>query len=167
MSTCNVQLRQEVFQDDARKIINWLEDHDVVRYLNESQDVGESINRVMQRINMPILTHIFNQNGSFFMITEEEEPIGFLRLVPKGKTAEIVVVIGQKDKWNRGLGKKAISHGLKHAFFKWRMDEVIARINHENERSIRMFHKIGFKQDKKLIKEMQYSISMEEFLKLA
>lgn len=101
------------------------------------------------------------------MITDEEEPIGFLRLVPKGKAAEIVLVIGEKDKWNKGLGKKAISHGLNHAFFKWRMDEVIAKVNHRNQRSIKLFNKVGFKQDKKLVKEMQYSITMDEFLKLA
>ena len=167
MSTCNVQLRQEVFQDDARRITDWLEDDDVIKYLNERQNVAEGIKRVMQRVNMPILTHVFNQNGSFFMITDEEEPIGFLRLVPKGKAAEIVLVIGEKDKWNKGLGKKAISHGLNHAFFKWRMDEVIAKVNHENKRSIKLFNKVGFKQDKKLVKEMQYSITMDEFLKLA
>ena len=78
MSTCNVQLRQEVFQDDARRITDWLEDDDVIKYLNERQNVAEGIKRVMQRVNMPILTHVFNQNGSFFMITDEEEPIGFL-----------------------------------------------------------------------------------------
>ncbi len=33
---------------------------------------------------MPILTHLFNKNGSFFMVTtSEKEPVGFLRLVLK------------------------------------------------------------------------------------
>jgi len=52
----------------------------------------------LQRINMPILTHVFNQNGSFFIILEDQRPIGFLRLVPKGYMAEMVIVIGDKQK---------------------------------------------------------------------
>ncbi|MEA4849158.1 MAG: GNAT family protein [Clostridiaceae bacterium] len=160
-----VRLRQEVFEADAWKIADWLEDHEVIQYLNEGQNVVKSIRQVIQRVNMPILTHLFNQNGSFFVI-EEKQPIGFLRLVPKGKTAEMVIVIGEKEKWGRGLGKNAILQGLKHAFFEWRMDEVIAKVNLENERSIRAFRSLGFKPEKELAKEMQYSISIREFLKI-
>ena len=167
MKACNIQLRQEVFEADAWKIADWLEDYEVIKYLNERQNVAKGIKQVIQRVNMPILTHVFNQNGSFFIITEEKESIGFLRLVPKGKSAEIVIVIGDREKWGKGLGKNAISQGLKHAFYEWRMDEVIAKINIKNERSIRAFKKVGFKQDKELAKEMQYSISIEEFLKIS
>lgn len=167
MKARSVQLRQEVFADDAWKITDWLEDHEVVKYLNERQNVAESIRQVMQRLNMPILTHVFNQNGSFFIITDKEEAIGFLRLIPKGKLAEMVIVIGDKEKWGMGLGKNAIIQGLKHAFYTWRMDAVIAKINYRNERSIRVFKKVGFKPDKELAKEIQYSISIEEFLKIS
>ncbi len=168
MKAKNVHLRQEVFRTDAWKIIDWLEDHEVTEYLNEGQNVGESIKQAIYRIDMPILTHLFNQNGSFFMITTtDSEPIGFLRLVPKGKNAEIVIVIGDKEKWGKGLGPNAIFEGLKRAFFEWRVDSVIAKINLKNERSRKAFKKLGFKTDKELPKEMQYSISMDEFLKLA
>jgi RimJ/RimL family protein N-acetyltransferase len=116
---------------------------------------------------MPILTHLFNRNGSFFIITEKEKSIGFLRLVLKGNSAEMVIVIGEKEKWGKGFGKNAIIQGLKHAFYEWRMDEVIAKIKLNNERSIRVFKKVGFKPDKELPREMQFSISMEEFLKIS
>lgn len=99
--------------------------------------------------------------------TDEKEPIGFLRLVPKGKVAEMVIVIGEKDEWGKGLGANAIKEGLKQAFFDWRVEEVIAKINFANERSKRVFSKVGFIKDKELAKEIQYAISMEKFLKLA
>ena len=83
MKAFNVQLRQEIYKSDAWKIIDWLEDEPIIRYLNENQNVGKSIKQVISRINMPILTHLFNDNGSFFIVTaNEEEPIGFLKLVP-------------------------------------------------------------------------------------
>ncbi len=118
MGNNNVKLRQEVFKSDALKIANWLEDTEITQYLNEKQNVSKSIKDIMYRINMPILTHLFNQNGSFFMVTTtKKEPVGFLRLVPKNNVAEIVIVIGNKEKWGIGLGTSAIFEGLKHAFF--------------------------------------------------
>ncbi|SHI58106.1 GNAT family N-acetyltransferase [Lutispora thermophila] len=167
MKSKKVHLRQEVFEADAYKIAAWLEDQEVSKYLNEHQNVSKSIRLVLQRMNMPILTHVFNQNGSFFVILEEQLPIGFLRLVPKGKMAEMVIVIGDKEKWGLGLGKNAIIQGLNHAFFSWRVDSVIAKINYKNERSIRVFRRVGFKPDRELAKEIQYSITMEDFLKIS
>ncbi|MGO5064738.1 MULTISPECIES: GNAT family N-acetyltransferase [unclassified Clostridium] len=167
MGDNNVELRQEVFKSDASKIIHWLEDTEITQYLNEKQNVSKSIKDIMYRINMPILTHLFNQNGSFFMVTSSKnEPVGFLRLVPKNNIAEMVIVIGDKDKWGKGLGSNAILEGLKHAFFQWRVDEVVAKINFKNQRSRRVFKKIGFTEDKELAKEMQYSMSIKEFLQL-
>jgi len=43
---------------------------------------------------------------------------------------------------------------------------VIAKINFKNERSIRAFKSVGFKPEKELMKEIQYSISIREFLKI-
>ena len=167
MKNNKVKLCREVYKADAWKIVDWLEDNEVTEYLNERQNVSKSIKDIIYRINMPILTHLFNQDGSFFMITtEEKEPIGFLRLVPKSNGVEMVVVIGDREKWGKGLGTNAIYEGLKHAFFQWRAEEVIAKINFKNERSKKVFKKVGFKRDKELPKEIQYSISMEEFLEL-
>ncbi len=167
MGDNNVELRQEVFKSDASIIANWLEDTEITQYLNEKQNVSKSIKDIMYRINMPILTHLFNQNGSFFMVTtNEKEPVGFLRLVPKNNIAEMVIVIGDKDKWGKGLGTNAILEGLKHAFFQWRVDEVVAKINFKNQRSRMVFKKIGFTEDKELVKEMQYSMSIKKFLQL-
>src|SRR3712207_7410740 len=56
---------------------SWLEDELVIKYLNEKENVCSSIRQVVHRVNMPILTHLFNQKGSFFMITTEaKEAIG-------------------------------------------------------------------------------------------
>jgi RimJ/RimL family protein N-acetyltransferase len=168
MKAVKVQLRQEVFSSDAWKIIQWMEDTEITRYLNEGQNVGSSIRQVMSRVNLPVLTHLFNQNGSFFILTTlKEEPIGFLRLVPKGNSAEMVIVIGDKEKWGMGFGTNAIFQGLKQAFFQWRVDEVVAKINFKNDRSMKVFKNVGFKMEKELAAEAQYSMSMAEFLKIA
>lgn len=66
MEDNNVELRQEVFKSDAAIIANWLEDTEITQYLNEKQNVSKSIKDIMYRVNMPILTHLFNKNGSFY-----------------------------------------------------------------------------------------------------
>lgn len=162
----DIILRQEIYKSDALKILNWVEDREVSRYLNERSGVGNSIKEVVSRVNMPILTPLFNQNSSFFIILNNDEPIGFLRLVPKGNTAEMVVAIGEKEKWGMGLGPNAILEGLKKAFFNWKVDEVVAKINFKNHRSKRAFTKAGFEADRKLLTETQYSITLKNFLKL-
>lgn len=167
MSANKIQLRQEIFESDAWKIAEWLEDHEVTRFLNEEQNVSEVIKKTIYRINMPIYTHLFNRNGSFFMVINKEQPIGFLRLVPKGDVTEMVVVIGDKKNWGKGIGCSAIYQGLKHAFFKLRNNKVIAKIHKNNIRSKKVFRKAGFQVVRELGEEVQYNISIEEYLKLA
>ena len=167
MPTEKIQLRQEVFESDAWKIAEWLEDHEIMKFLNEDQNVSEIIKQTIYRVNIPVLTHLFNRNGSFFMIIKKERPIGFLRLIPKGNAAELVVVIGDKKNWGKGYGRYAIYQGLKHAFFTLRNNQVIAKIHMENERSKKVFKMVGFREERELAKEIQYNISIEQYLKLA
>ncbi len=162
-----IQLRQEIFASDAWKIAEWLEEFKVTQYLNEGQNISKSIKQVIYRVKMPILTHLFNRNGSFFVITKRNEPIGFLRLVPNGDVSEIVVIIGDIKNWGKGFGCKAIYLGLKHAFFTLRHRKVIAKIHMENKRSKRVFKKVGFRKEMDLAKETQFSISQEQFFNLA
>lgn len=167
MKKNDLELRQEVFKSDAVKILEWMEDEEITKYLNESPDVCNSIRNTLNSVNMPILTHLFNQNGSFYMILDKNESIGFLKLIPKGKSAEMVIVIGDKERWGMGLGSNAVFQGLKQAFFYWRVDEVIAKISFKNERSKRVFKKVGFDEDKELKKEIQYAMTINKFLKIA
>ncbi len=164
MQALNVQLRREVYSKDAWKIIGWMEDDEVTRYLNEYKYASDSIKQVLSRVNLPVLTHLFNNNGAFFIVCIEDAPIGFLRLVPKQAGAEMVIVIGDKEKWGNGFGSGAILQGLKHAFFEWRVNKVFANINTKNERSINAFKKAGFKYEKDLSGGVQYSLGMDEFL---
>jgi len=164
MQALNVQLRREVYSNDVWKIISWMEDDEVTRYLNEYKYISNSIKQVLNRVNLPVLTHLFNNNGSFFIVCMGDAPVGFLRLVPRHSGAEMVIVIGDKEKWGKGFGSGAILQGLKHAFFEWRVNKVIANINTKNERSIKAFKKAGFRFEKDLPGGIQYSLAMDEFL---
>lgn len=165
MRASQVSLKQEVTRNDALVIMDWMENHEVTRYLNEAADIAMEINNAINRVNMMIMTHLFNRNGSFFLIrTEANEPIGFLKLIRKIDEAEMVVVIGDQKKWGQGLGKTSICQGLNIAFFQWRLQRVNAIISHQNHRSIKAFEGVGFIPEKELSGSMLYSITQKAYV---
>ena len=142
-----VSLRPEVTRSHAMMLMNWLTDERVTRYLNESQDVSQSIAEAMDRTRMPILTQLFNQeDGCFFMVHDRNDaPAGFVRLIKSGPGCEIVLAIGNNETWGRGLGSSAIREALKIAFLGMRAENVIAKVHPQNSRSLKAFERFGFR----------------------
>ncbi len=166
MKADQVFLRTEITRQDALSMTEWLMKPHITQYLNEGQHVVDTINQVVDRVHMPILTHLFNRNGCFFMIClGEREPIGFLRIERHQHHAEIVVVVGKEDKWGRGFGTHAIQKGLAHVFFTWRMEKVIAKIHDCNLRSIHAFQRAGFVLEKQISSMGCYAITQQAYLK--
>lgn len=167
METISIKLSQEVYKSDAEKIIAWLSDKEIVGHLNEEVNARKNLINVINRIDMPILTHLFNNNCSFYTIKNTYQTIGFLRLVPKNGGVEIVVAVGEKELWGKGIGHNVVNQALKKAFFDMRTDKVVAKIKKTNNRSRNLFKGIGFMEVKELEKEFEYQITKEVFFKKA
>ncbi|SDP59516.1 regulator of nucleoside diphosphate kinase [Paracidovorax cattleyae] len=57
------------------------------------------------RVQLPVLTHLFNQGGRFFMACDRHDvPVGFVRLVKDGPDCEMVLAIGDRANWGAGWG---------------------------------------------------------------
>lgn len=144
-----VSLRREITRSHANLLMDWLEDERVTCYLSDSSDVSRAISQIVDRTQLPILTHLFNQGGRFFMIYDRHDtPVGFLRMVKTGRECEIVLVIGDHANWGRKLGVGAIHEGLKLAFFDMRAEKAIAKIHPDNTRSLRAFQGCGFRPER-------------------
>lgn len=165
MEINNITLSQEVYRADAEKICYWLADEDIISNLNEDENVTNNLISVINRISMPILTHLFNNNCRFFTIKNIYGTIGFLRLVPKGKFVEIVIAVGEKDLWGIGIGHNSVVEAVKFAFFEMRVEEVIAKIKKKNKRSQKLFLGVGFKEFRILDNEIEYHINIKDFMK--
>lgn len=140
-----VSLRPEITRTHALILMDWLEDERVTRYLSDSRSVSRFIEQAIDRTQMPILTHLFNQGGRFFMAYDRGDmPVGFVRLIKTGPDCEIVLVIGDRDTWGRRLGASTIREGLKLAFLDMRAQNVIAKIHPDNTRSLKAFERCGF-----------------------
>jgi RimJ/RimL family protein N-acetyltransferase len=167
MRANHVILNQEVTRSDALVIMNWMENQEITRYLNEISNIAHEIRQAIDRVNLTVMTHLFNREGSFFLINDEEQnPIGFLKLVRRMNEAEMVIVIGDQDKWGLGLGRLSILQGLNIAFFQWRISRVIAKIDKKNVRSVKAFEKAGFTCEKELSEHsLLFQITQDDYIR--
>lgn len=159
-----IALCPEITRANALDLIDWLDDDDVTRYLSDSRHVSRFIEQVVARVQLPTLTHLFNQGGRFFMAYDRHDvPVGFVRLVQTGTDCEIVLVIGNRDNWGRKLGASAIGEGLKLAFFEMRADKLIAKIHADNTRSVNAFLRSGFLLDSETPTLKAFSMTAERY----
>lgn len=140
-----VSLRPEITRTHAFILMEWLDDGRVTQYLSDSSSVSRFIAQAIDRTQLPILTHLFNQGGRFFMAHDRDDrPVGFVRLIKTGPDCEIVLVIGDHDNWGRRVGASTIREGLKLAFLEMRAERLIAKIHPDNTRSLNAFQRCGF-----------------------
>ena len=162
-----IALCPEITRANALTLMDWLEDEDVTRYLSDSRHVSRFIEQVIGRVQLPILTHLFNQGGRFFMAYDGQDvPVGFVRLVKVGRDCEMVLVIGNRDNWGRKLGASAIREGMKLAFFEMRAERLIAKIHPENVRSLNAFLRSGVLPDSETPAMKSLVMSSARYLRL-
>ncbi len=162
-----ISLSPEITRANALTLMDWLADEEVTHYLSDSRHVSRFIEQVIGRVQLPILTHLFNQGGRFFMAYDRDDvPVGFVRLVKTGRDCEMVLVIGNRDNWGRKLGASAIREGMKLAFFDMRADQLIAKIHADNVRSLNAFLRSGFVLDSETPSMKSFVMSSQRYLRL-
>lgn len=159
-----IALCPEITRANALDLIEWLDDESVTRYLSDSRHVSRFIEQLVGRVQLPTLTHLFNQGGRFFMAYDRHDvPVGFVRLVQTGTDCEIVLVIGNRDNWGRRLGASAIGEGMKLAFLEMRADKLIAKIHVDNTRSVKAFLRSGFLLDTETATLKSFSMTSDRY----
>lgn len=162
-----VWLCPEITRSDALKLMDWLEDGCVTRHLSDSRHVSRFIEQVIDRVHLPILTHLFNQGGRFFMVCDgHDRPVGFVRLVKTGPVCEMVLVIGNRDNWGRQLGASAIREAMKLAFFEMRAERLIAKVHPDNARSLKVFQRSGFLLESQTPVLRSLAMTSEQYFRL-
>src|SRR5690606_29342168 len=152
---------------DALTLMDWLEDESVTRYLSDSRHVSRSIEQAIGRVQLPILTHLFNQGGRFFIAHDRHDvPVGFVRLIKTGAACEMVLVIGNRERWGHKLGTSAIRESMKLAFFDMRTERLIAKIHPDNARSLKAFQRSGFRLESQTPALKSFALTSERYLQL-
>ncbi len=164
----DITLRLDVNEKDAEKMILWLSNQNITKYLNEDINSIEAIEKVIEKNQTELFTYYLNQDGRFFLIDLDEECIGFVNLftIRSGKEYEVVIAIGDQENWGKHYAKKALESIMRKVFITWRIDRLKAKICLENNRSIGLFDHLNFRKIKISEKFISYEITMDGYIEL-
>lgn len=75
---------------------------------------------------------------------------GIFEVDARVRRCEIGIAIGSRSYWDQGLGTDALSTLVKHAFETLNMNRVALRVFESNERALRVYQRLGFKEEGRL-----------------
>jgi regulator of nucleoside diphosphate kinase len=156
-------LRSEITRRDAEKIAEWLARGDAA-YMSDGPDVSDAIALALNRAQIPDVTVLFNQGGRFFLAEERGVPAGFLRLATGGPDVQIVLMV-ERGRRGRGVGRAMLREALKVAFFEMRAPRVLAVIHRDNHRSLRLFGRAGFRMETGGGLWTRHALSMRDYIR--
>jgi RimJ/RimL family protein N-acetyltransferase len=164
----SIFLRSDVVPDDVRNLCCWLRNRHVTRFLNEDTAAPEALERLLQTTPSPMLSYHFNRQGRFFLVCDNhEESIGFVKLREHATGCfELVFAIGEEELWGNGYGSQAVMAAQSRAFFEWRAKKLIAKVYHDNIRSIHTVRRCGFREEQRSATLSQYAITMKDYLQM-
>jgi RimJ/RimL family protein N-acetyltransferase len=70
--------------------------------------------------------------------------LGLFGIHSRARSAEVGIMIGNKDYWNKGYGTEAMKLLLKHGFETLNLNRIMLRVYTSNPRAIRCYEKAGF-----------------------
>jgi len=141
-------------RSDIPTFVRWLNDPEVIEnlllYLPISQAQEEQwFEDYLQDTNR----HIFG------IETLDGKLIGNIaleRVSWKDRCAELGIVIGEKDHWDKGYGTDAVRTLLGFAFREMNLHRVFLRVFDDNTRAIHCYEKCGFQHEGRL-REAEFS----------
>ena len=125
--------------------LNWLKDKDVVKYLYR-KELLTSIRK--KKIKEYVLNLIKSKNDFFYLIILNNISIGTIKIGHidwYAKTADIGIMIGDKNFWNKGIATKSISIISNIAKKKFELRKLVAGTPGNNYGMIKAFEKNNFR----------------------
>ena len=135
-----VRLRP-VEREDLPNYIQWVNDPDVLAYFgtylpyNMDREIAwfEGMNQDASVINFAIEYEGRHVGGC-----------GLLNINHRNQSAEAGLFIGDKDMWDKGLGRDALRILLDYGFDQLNFHRIYLRVFAENGRAMHVYEKVGF-----------------------
>ncbi|WP_411953847.1 GNAT family N-acetyltransferase [Alkalibacillus sp. S2W] len=148
-STQRISLRK-VEKNDAEKYHKWRNDTDVMFSTNPSLDLY-SFEDTKDFVENVLMDN--SSSKSYIIIDRKNEiTIGVTSLINidyKNRNAESIIDIGEKEYWGQGYGTEALNLLLNYAFQELNLHRVSLKVFSFNEKAIRLYQKLGFKEEGK------------------
>lgn len=130
-------LRMEICHADITRMIRWMRNPSVTKYLNEAPDVAQSLEELVRSVPEPMYQYHLCRTGHFFMVCHQEnESVGFVKLLPTA---------------------------MEGAFLHLRADRVVAKVMPQNLRSIRCVRACGFQQMAEMPRLIRFEITFDAY----
>ena len=133
---------------DIPVFLKWVNDPEVCEYLEHFT----VLNRIHEeawfenvssgpRTELPLVIEVSQPNS------DEWVPIGnlsFMNIHSVHRSAEIGIMIGEKQFWNQGYGTEALRRMCQYGFEELNLHRIFLRVFEGNERGKRAYQKVGF-----------------------
>ncbi len=133
---------QPVVGGDHPLLHRWLTDRDLRRY------VGRWRPSPRRGWSDPGRDEAF-----LILLREGDRPIGFCGLFAISSdegTAELGILLGEKDCWGQGYGPEALRLLLDHAYRDLGLRQISLCVHATNSRALRAYEKVGFVSERRL-----------------
>jgi RimJ/RimL family protein N-acetyltransferase len=137
-------------EEDLEHVLGWINNGAVTRFLHEMRprstyEERDWLERTMRG----------DDPTSFNLAIDSLEGeylggIGLIHIDRRNGSAEVGIVIAKPEHWGQGLGSEAMLLLLRHAFEEMNLHRVQLRVYAYNERGIKSYEKLGFKQEGRL-----------------
>lgn len=136
----NVELRT-IEEDDYEKLRDWVNHYDVRRFIGISKPTN------LKQETEFVENELEEENTILLGICLDGELIGDIALEEKENgVAELGIMIGPEYHGN-GYGTEASRLVINHAFEQLRYHKIKTRVAESNEKSTRVWEKLGFQQE--------------------
>ncbi|MDM8518725.1 GNAT family protein [Anaerolineales bacterium HSG6] len=138
-----------VERDDLARYVKWLNDETVNAHLttfipmnlDDEVEWYENQRHDSSTLNLAIV------------ITTEEKHIGsvgLMKIQPRNQSAELGIVIGDKECWGQGYGQEAIERLVEFAFKQLNLNRIYLRVDAHHPAAKRCYEKSGFVEEGRL-----------------
>ena len=138
---------------DIHSLIRWVNDAAVTLYLSQAVAYPVSASDGDGWLEALSRSHT---DRVFAIETLQGRLIGSVGLHAIGwvdRKAELAVMIGERDCWNRGYGTWAVRETLRRAFEEMSLRRIYLRVASNHEAAIRVYRKCGFRTEGLLRKD--------------
>lgn len=145
----NIRLRA-IEREDIPCFLRWMNDPEVTQFLL----ISSPLSKAMEEKWFERQQEIPPQQGQVLAI-EVFENGGWVHIGNTGlhdvdavsRNAEFGIVIGEKDYWNRGYGRKAANLTLQHGFDNLNLHRIYLYVYETNPRGYSCYEAAGFKKE--------------------
>jgi RimJ/RimL family protein N-acetyltransferase len=135
---------REIIRDDLGTLNMWRNDPDVVAGLGANfAFIGPEVDEAWFESYLASR----DRNVRLAILDDEDELCGCVYLLGIHwihRHAEFAIMIGRRDRWGQGIGRKATHAMLDHAFRDLQLHRVWLHVNHDNDRARRLYERMGF-----------------------